>query len=135
MYIHVYPRAFRYCACAAVIVHVTCCLYSASCHSNSEAGPLGIMPETIAMEGDPRSLRVKIISMGAAECGKVSLCILCAHIINILESMLELHIVCMYTCSMHVHVFCRAASSSVSVKRDLCPNTWQHWVLTLVYPR
>lgn len=28
------------------------------------------------MEGDPRSLRVKIISMGAAECGKVSFCTL-----------------------------------------------------------
>jgi hypothetical protein len=33
------------------------------------------MPETIAMEGDSRSLRVKIISMGAPECGKVSLCV------------------------------------------------------------
>ena len=79
----------QYCACAAVIEHVTCCLSSTSCYSNSEAGP----PDTklkehharnpIAMEGDPRSLRVKIISMGAAECGKVSLCMLCVH--NILE--------------------------------------------------
>lgn len=71
-------------ACAAVIDHVTdtSCLYRASCYSSWEAWPLdeGLKNSMPAMEGDARSLRVKIISMGAAECGKVSLCILCVHV-------------------------------------------------------
>ena len=71
-------------ACAAVIDHVTdtSCLYCASCYSSWEAWPLdeGLKNSMPAMEGDARSLRVKIISMGAAECGKVSLCILCVHV-------------------------------------------------------
>ena len=66
---------------------LACLCITNCCHSDQKAWPqvpACSMPET--MEGDPRSLRIKIISMGAAECGKVSFCILKEHTACAIES-------------------------------------------------